>query len=170
MILQPTLQNERILIRPLLETDFKDLYEVASDPLIWEQHPFKNRYQLDVFTSLFQDSLKSGGALVVIDKSTSKIIGSSRYYEADLKKGDVVIGYTFLARKYWGGEYNRQMKHLMINHALTHFKRALFHVDSNNIRSQKAMEKIGGHLFREFEKSGRIIFEYAIDRPFRGAF
>lgn len=164
MILQPNLQNDRILIRPLFERDFDELYQVASDPLIWEQHPSKNRYQLDVFTSMFNDSLKSGGVLVVIDKSTSKIIGSSRYYDADLEKGDVVIGYTFLARKYWGGEYNRQVKDLMINHALTYFKRALFHVDSNNIRSQKAMEKIGGVLFRKFEKSGRTIFEYALGR------
>lgn len=164
-ILQPTLEDEKVLIRPLKENDFDELYAVASDPLIWEQHPFKNRYQLDVFKELFQDSLKCHGALVFIDKYTNKIIGSSRYYEADYEYGTVVIGYTFLSRDYWGGTYNRATKTLMINHALKYFKRTLFHVDSNNMRSRRAMEKIGGTIFREFSKGERKVLEYSIEVP-----
>ena len=163
-VLQPILENDSILLRPLRASDFENLYAVASDPLIWEQHPSKNRYQLEIFQALFEDSLASNGALVIIDKSNNKIIGSSRYYEADFAKESVVIGYTFLSRDYWGGYFNRLVKDLMINHAFQYFSRILFHVDSHNIRSQKAMEKIGGKVTREFEKAVRRVLEYSISR------
>jgi N-acetyltransferase len=68
--LQPTLQNDLLIIRPLKADDFDKLYKVASDPLVWAQHPAKDRYQLAVFTPLFNDGLASGGAFVVIDKTT----------------------------------------------------------------------------------------------------
>lgn len=149
MNLQPTLQDELIILRPLQDDDFDLLYEVAKDPLIWELHQFKNRYQISVFTELFADSIKSGGALVAIDRSNNEIIGSSRFKRIDKVDTAVEIGWSFLSRKYWGGRYNGSMKKLMIDHAFEYFSDVIFYVDKYNIRSQKAVTKIGGKRITE---------------------
>src|SRR5271168_1431406 len=105
--LQPSIENPWIRLEPLRAGDFEALYSVASDPLIWEQHPNRNRYQRDVFAVYFEGAIESGGAL----------IGSSRYYDLDEAQGSVAIGYTFIARKFWGGRANRELKTLMLEHA-----------------------------------------------------
>jgi RimJ/RimL family protein N-acetyltransferase len=142
--IQPTLENHLLLVRPLTMEDFEALYVVASDPLVWEQHPAKDRWQRDVFKLLFTDAMASGGAFAVIDKQTGKIIGSTRFHRIKESENAIEIGWTFLARKYWGGRYNKSMKQLMIDWALHFVDNILFYIDENNIRSQKAVEKIGG--------------------------
>jgi len=141
--LQPTLIGERIELRPMREDDFKALYAVASDPLIWEQHPHHDRWQPDVFRAFFDKGMQSGGALVVIDRATGRVIGSSRFHPHE-EDGEIEIGWTFLARSHWGGAFNGEMKRLMLEHAFKHVDRVMFLVGVNNIRSQRAMEKIGG--------------------------
>ncbi len=141
--LQPNLKGELIEIRPLTPGDWKELFAVASDPLIWEQHPESDRYKEDVFKTFFREALESGGAFVVIDRKTQQIIGSTRFYGYDPEKSEIEIGWTFLARKYWGGRYNAEMKQLMLAHAFTFVETVVFYVGEHNVRSQKAMEKIG---------------------------
>ena len=141
--LQPHLKSEPIELRPLRPEDWCDLFAVASDPLIWEQHPESDRYKEDVFKVFFKDALESGGAFAVIDMENKRIIGSTRFHGYDPEKSEVEIGWTFLARKYWGGRYNREMKQLMLAHAFQFVENVVFHVGENNIRSQKATEKIG---------------------------
>jgi RimJ/RimL family protein N-acetyltransferase len=141
--LQPYLKGELIELRPLVPEDWNDLFAVAADPLIWEQHPESDRYKQDVFKGFFKDALESGGAFVVIDTKSKRIIGSTRFYGYDPEKSEIEIGWTFLARKYWGGRYNREMKQLMLAHAFQFVENVVFYVGENNIRSQKATEKIG---------------------------
>ena len=141
--LQPTLRGELIELRPLRADDFDDLYAVASDPLIWEQHPARDRYRREVFNELFRESLASGGALLALDHSTGKIIGSSRYHAYSAETSEVEIGWSFLARAYWGGKYNGEMKRLMLRHAFQYVKRVVFLIGPQNVRSQKAIEKLG---------------------------
>jgi RimJ/RimL family protein N-acetyltransferase len=141
--LQPTLTGKSIGLRPLSSDDFEALYQIASDPLIWEQHPEANRYQRPVFEGFFKLALESMGAFAVFNPTTHEIMGSSRYYDLDLSQNLVAIGYTFLARKFWGGEFNHEMKTLMIDHAFRFVDKIHFHVDEKNFRSQKALEKIG---------------------------
>jgi N-acetyltransferase len=141
--LQPHLKGKLIELRPLSPEDWDDLFAVASDPLIWEQHPESDRYKEDVFKVFFKDALESGGAFVVIDTKSKRIIGSTRYHGYDPEKSEVEIGWTFLARKCWGGRYNREMKQLMLAHAFQFVENVVFYVGENNIRSQKATEKIG---------------------------
>jgi N-acetyltransferase len=141
--LQPQLRGELIELRPLAPEDWDDLFAVASDPLIWEQHPESDRYKEDVFKVFFKDALESGGAFVVIDTENKRIIGSTRFHGYDPEKSEVEIGWTFLARKYWSGRYNREMKQLMLAHAFQFVENVLFYIGENNIRSQKATEKIG---------------------------
>ena len=142
--LQPRLKGARLELRPLRPEDFHDLFAVASDPAIWEQHPVSDRYKEDVFKDFFCEALASCGAFAVIDRQTGRIIGSSRYYGYDEARSEIEIGWTFLATTYWGGSYNREMKELMLRHAFRFVKTVVFLVGPQNVRSQRAMEKIGG--------------------------
>lgn len=151
MELQPVLEGPRLRLRPLKASDFETLYAAASDPLIWEQHPAPDRYERRVFEQFFNRGLKSKGALAILDKSTSAIIGTSRYYDLE-GRDSVCIGFTFLTRPYWGGAYNRELKFLMLDHAFIYVRRALFHVGEANARSRKAMEKIGANLVGRLER------------------
>ncbi|MGQ7830852.1 GNAT family N-acetyltransferase [Altererythrobacter sp. Z27] len=143
---QPVLEGERLLLRPLASDDRDALFRVASDPLLWEQHPIGDRWQPDVFRSFFDEGLNSGGALVVTDRASGRIIGSSQFRPDSIDPDAVEIGWTYLAREYWGGAFNRELKRLMLAHALASVPRVLFRVGSANWRSRKAMEKIGGML------------------------
>lgn len=149
--LQPTLEDELIILRPLEENDFETLYGVASDQLIWEQHPAHDRWQRDVFEVFFRGAMDSGGAFAVIDKKSGKMIGSSRFVKVTESDNAIEIGWTFLAREYWGGVYNLSMKRLMINHALGFVDNILFFIGENNMRSRKAVEKLGGVLITELD-------------------
>jgi len=144
--LQPTLEGSLVRITPLERSHFEALYAVASDPLVWEQHPSSDRYKREVFTALFEGGLASGGALIVRDVVTGEVIGSSRYYDWQPAAKEIAIGYTFLARKCWGGAHNRDMKRLMLGHAFGFAQRYWFHVGVRNIRSRTAMERIGGQF------------------------
>ena len=141
--LQPHLKGELIELRPVTPKDWDDLFAVASDPLIWEQHPESDRYKEDIFKTFFEGALESGGAFVVIDKKTREIIGSTRFHGYDPKKSEIEIGWTFVARKYWGGRYNREMKQLMLDHAFRFVENVVFFVGQDNVRSRRATEKIG---------------------------
>lgn len=144
---QPTLEGERLLLRPLQDADWGALYAVASDSLIWEVHPAQDRWREPVFRAYFEDALAHGGALTVIDKADGAVVGSSRFQNFDPDGGgSVEIGWTFLARSHWGGGYNAEMKRLMLPHALASVDRAVFRVGDSNWRSRRAMEKIGGRL------------------------
>lgn len=145
---QPVLEGERLLLRPLMPDDWDALFAVASDPEVWAIHPQHDRWQEPVFRRFFADALGRGGALVVIDKASGAVIGSSQYKEE--AGGVVEIGWTFLATSHWGGSYNREMKRLMLEHAFRFFDRVEFRVGECNLRSQRAMEKIGGHLTDRF--------------------
>ena len=141
--LQPHLKGRLIELRPLAPGDWDELFDVASDSLIWEQHPEPDRYKKDVFRIFFKEALESGGAFVIIDRQTQHIIGSTRFYGYDPEKSEIEIGWTFLARKYWGGRFNAEMKRLLLNHAFEFVESVVFFVGEENVRSQKAMEKVG---------------------------
>lgn len=142
---QPTLAGERLLLRPLRPDDWDALFAAASDPLVWKVHPQHDRWQEPVFRAFFADALDGGGAVAIVDQADDAVIGSSRWERYDpAAGGSVEIGWTFLARSHWGGSYNRELKRLMLSHALQFVERVLFRVGENNLRSRRAMEKIGG--------------------------
>ncbi len=141
---QPLLRGDLVELRPLRSEHYDDLYAVAADPLIWEQHPDENRHEEKSFQLFFREALASGGALITIDARTQLVIGSSRFHGYDKETGEVEIGWTFLARSHWGGIYNAQMKHLMLQHAFRFVNCVVFLIGPQNLRSQRAVEKIGG--------------------------
>ncbi|MFT3883687.1 MAG: GNAT family N-acetyltransferase [Gemmatales bacterium] len=141
---QPVLRGKLLELHPLRAEDYEDLYAVASDPLIWEQHPQRDRYREEVFRDFFREALESGGALVARELKTGQIIGSSRFHGYDQEKSEIEIGWTFLARSFWGGRYNGEMKRLMLQHAFQFVNNVVFLIGMQNYRSQRAVEKIGG--------------------------
>lgn len=131
----------------MAEADREPLYAVASDPQLWALHPAHDRWQRPVFDAFFDDALARGGALAIVERSTGAIIGTSRFQNYDPQAGgSVEIGWTFLARSHWGGGTNRELKRLMLGHALARVERAFFMVGADNLRSRRALEKIGAEL------------------------
>lgn len=161
--LQPTLKGSLLELRPLRFEDFEDLYAVASDPLIWEQHPCSDRYQEEVFRAFFRDAMESGGALLATDCRDGRVIGSSRYNGYNPEQSVIEIGWTFLARSHWGGVFNGEMKRLMLQHAFQFVDNVIFVVGPKNMRSRRAVEKIGGVLAgARRDKNGRESVVYRI--------
>ena len=161
--MQPVLKSEILEVRPLCADDFEELFAVASDPLIWEQHPNSDRYKPDVFRKFFDEALASGGAFVVLDRKTGRVIGSSRFNCHDLVRSEVEIGWTFLARSHWGGIYNGELKRLMVSHAFKFVDNVIFFIGSTNVRSQRALEKIGGvRVGTKSDPNNRESFIYRI--------
>jgi N-acetyltransferase len=160
---QPVLKGTLLELRPLRADDFEDLYDIARDPLIWEQHPDRDRCRPEQFRNFFREALESGGALIASDLRDGRIIGSSRFHGYDPDRSEVEIGWTFLARSHWGGRYNGEMKRLMLEHAFRFVERVIFVVGPYNLRSRRAVEKIGGVLVgSRKDTSGRDSVVYQI--------
>lgn len=166
---QPVLTTDQLILYPLQQDDFEALYQVASDPAIWEQHPNKDRWQREVFATFFEGAMISKGAFKIIDKTTDQVIGSSRFYDYDAANNSIFIGYTFYATACWGKGINSAVKRLMLNYAFEYVEEVLFHVGSKNTRSQIAMERIGAQKTGEetvayFGEPDRLNFVYRITK------
>ena len=163
------LRNELIRLVPLQETDFEKLYSVASNPLVWEQHPNPNRYKLEDFTNYFKGAMESKGAFLILDATTNETVGCSRYYDYNETDSSVLIGYTFIGTKFWGKGYNKALKKLMLDYAFQFVDKIYFHIGAFNYRSQKAIEKIGAIKVDEFEveyygEVSKLNFVYLIQK------
>lgn len=141
--LQPTLQNEKVILYPLQEIDFDGLYKVASDPAVWAQHPNKDRCKMEVFRVFFDGAIKSGGAFKIVNKDNGNIIGSTRFYDYNEKENSILIGYTFYATAYWGKGFNHTVKTIMLEYIFDFVSKVYFHVGADNIRSQIAIGRLG---------------------------
>ncbi|GGE62126.1 RimJ/RimL family protein N-acetyltransferase [Pedobacter psychrotolerans] len=149
--LQPTLEDNLIKVVPLKETDFENLYAVAADPLIWEQHPNKDRFKREVFEIFFKGAMDSKGAFIIYDQATGEVVGSSRYYELNEEEKSIAVGYTFIGRKFWAKGYNTALKKLMFDYAFQFADQIILHIGATNFRSQKATEKLGAIKTAEIE-------------------
>jgi N-acetyltransferase len=166
--LQPNfLKNNIITLIPLEESHFEMLFEVASNPLVWQQHPIPNRYKREIFKTFFEGAILSKGAFLVLDSQNNNVLGSSRFYDLNTENKSIKIGYTFIGIDFWGGDINNNLKNLMINHAFEKLKTVIFDIDSQNIRSQKAITKIGATKIDEqiveyYGKAPKLNFVYQI--------
>lgn len=168
--LQPTLENAAVLLKPLQDTDFEALYQTASDPKIWEQHPNKDRWQRDVFLNYFQGAIESGGAFMIIDKASGEIAGSTRFYNYNETEKSILIGYTFYAVKFWGSGLNPMVKRLMMDYIFPFVDKVHFHIGATNIRSQVAIQRLGAQKIAEetvayYGESPKLNFVYEITQP-----
>ena len=174
MDMQPTLIGPALLMRAATPDDWDGLYAIGSDPSIWALHPAPGRWREPAFRAYVDEGLASGGMLVAVEQASGAICGTSRYSTQFAEPDEVEIGWTFLARTHWGGAVNREMKHLMLTHAFGGFPRVIFRIGEDNVRSRRAVEKIGARLLDRRETvdvSGTTVpyVVYAIERvEFRG--
>lgn len=168
--LQPTdLKGDKIRLLPLKSDHFEALFAVAADPLLWAQHPNPNRYQREVFQNYFEGALASKGAFLVLDKESDVVVGCSRFYDYDATSSSILIGYTFVGRAFWGKGYNTELKRLMLTYIFQYVDTVFFHVGAQNLRSQKAIEKIGALKVDEIKvayygESEKTNFVYEFNR------
>lgn len=157
--MQPTLQNNQVILSPLLEDDFEALYAVASDPEIWKQHPNKDRWKREVFQTFFEGAMQSGGAFKIIDSESGEVIGSTRIYDYNDLDNSIFVGYTFYGVSYWGKGVNKGTKILMLNYLFQFVSKVILHVGSGNLRSQIAVARLGA------EKTGEVEVGYYGEIP-----
>ena len=143
------LEDDTIKLVQTEKIHFEEMYEVAKDPLLWEQHNKKERWQKDNFKRFFNKGLENeNGCLTIIDKKSNEIIGCTRFYPHNQEHS---IGYTFISREFWGTSINFQVKKLMLDYAYKFTDKIYFHVWANNFRSQKAVQKLGAEYFGNWE-------------------
>ena len=141
--IQPTLENENVILHPLQDKDFDDLYAVASDPKIWEQHPNKDRCKIEVFKVFFDGAMQSKGAFKIVNKASGHVMGSTRFYDHNQEENSISIGYTFYGREYWGKGFNHSVKSLMLDYIFQFVSKVHLHIGAENIRSQIAIGRLG---------------------------
>jgi RimJ/RimL family protein N-acetyltransferase len=149
--LQPTLETEEYIILPVSLHDFEQLYEVASDPEIWEQHPNKDRWKRDVFKVFFEGAIQSRGAFKIVDKVSQKIIGSTRIYDYNSNDCSILMGYTFYAKRYWGTGVNHKVKSFFFDYLFQYVNTVILHIGASNIRSQISIQRLSAEKIGEIE-------------------
>lgn len=167
--IQPVLENEQYQLIPLQQGDFESLYEVASDPEVWKQHPNKDRYLREVFSNFFEGAMESGGAFKITEKSSGEILGSTRFYDYNEEDSSIFIGYTFYGTKSWGKGINPQVKKIMLQYIFQFVDAVYFHIGKDNMRSRTAMERLGAENLGEqeiayFREPSRINILYQIKK------
>ncbi|PST83586.1 N-acetyltransferase [Pedobacter yulinensis] len=167
--LRVPLYDKLVRLQPLSQEDFEPLYQVAADPLIWEQHPNRDRYKKEVFQIFFQGALESGGAYLIMDQLSGEIAGSTRLYDFDPENNSICIGYTFIARKFWGQGHNPAAKRLLLDHIFDTVAEVHFHIGAENLRSQIAIGRVGARKIGEkhvayYGEAPKLNFIYQITR------
>lgn len=166
---RPMLESDSTLLIPLAESDFDALYKIASDPLIWEQHPNRDRWQEPVFRNFFEGAIQSRGAFKIIDKASGEVIGSTRMYDYNEQADSILIGYTFFARTCWGKGYNTEVKRVMLEYLFRFVSTVDFHIGATNYRSQHSIVRLGARKVAELEvayygEATRLNFVYRIKK------
>lgn len=144
------LQGTTIDLLPLEEHHLEELYQASADKELWKQVP-SDCSDRDTFFAVYKMALEARDRgtqypFVIVDKQTKKLVGSTRFfemYEADKK---LEIGWTWITRDYWGSVVNLECKLLLLTYCFEVLKtnRVQLKTKDDNIRSRKAIEKIGG--------------------------
>ena len=164
---QPSLINNRVILQPLKATDFETLFQVASDPKIWEQHPNQDRWKKEVFKTFFEGAMLSKGAFIITEPQTGAAIGCTRFYDYNAEDNSIFIGYTFYATNCWGKGINSIVKSIMLTYIFKWVSKVYFHIGAKNIRSQIALERLGAVKIAEeevmyFGEAPKLNFVYEI--------
>lgn len=167
--IQTVLENDRAILYPLQESDFEDLYAVAADPKVWEQHPNQDRWKKDVFRTFFEGAMQSKGAFKIIDKSTNKVAGSTRIYDYNDQDQSILIGYTFYGTEYWGKGINHSVKTLLLDYLFQFVSQVGFQIGAKTLRSQIAISRLGAKKVGEqevayFGEPAKLNYIYRIEK------
>lgn len=147
-----TLQGETVTLTSLKRAHFKDLTELANEKSIWEHYIFDGSNP-EKFKGILEIALEERDKgnqfpFTIIQNEDYKIIGSTRFLDLQRTHKKLEIGFTWVHPDHWGTVINLECKLLLLNYCFdmlgTH--RVQFKTDENNIRSRKAIVKIGGQF------------------------
>ena len=138
------LETKNFFLVQTMQSHFDGLYVVASNPMVWAQHPERDRWKEPVFLQFFQKALENDlGCFTIIDKDKNSVVGSTRFYSFDPANKAIRLGYTFMDPMYWGTGANREIKDTLIHLAFSVVDKIYFDIGSENRRSRAAVEKLG---------------------------
>lgn len=143
------LSNQLISLVPITLEHIHAMRSLSSDSDIWKWYTedLTNPDELErwMLNRLHESSKGDQMTYTVILNESGKVIGSTSYGHIDWEEKGIEIGWTWLGKAYIGSGINKQMKFLMLQHAfeMMEIERLELRTDEQNIRSRKAMEKIG---------------------------
>lgn len=144
-----TLEGVRAKLVPLAEEHLPDLLMAAQSPLIWAYMPTNLQTEKSV-QQWYQDALRAQEAgtevvFTIVDKETGRAVGSTRFMDISVPNRGLEIGWTWLAPDVWRTRINTECKYLLLKHCFETLGaiRVQLKTDSRNLRSQKAMERLG---------------------------
>jgi len=143
------LENNVVLLRPLVREDSQALLAAGSYPEIWSYMSTTIEDKSDVHNfvenALSNKSLMKEYPFVIVDKLSGQIIGSTRFMDIDSKHQRLEIGTTWLTPSFWRTAVNTNCKYLLLTYCfeVLGLQRVQIKTDHDNIRSQKAIERIG---------------------------
>ncbi len=146
------LQGEQVSLIPLQLAHFETLIALSKDQRIWQHYAMDGSK-----TETLQAALAAGLSereqgrqypFVIMRNADKQVIGSTRYLELQPEHKKLEIGWTWMPPDYWGTTVNLECKLLLLSHCFEalHAERVQLKTDENNIRSRKAIEKIGGQF------------------------
>jgi len=149
---QPILENDFVALYPLRKKDINKLEVIALEDKLTQYSPsfIKSKEELQIFINNALASRENLTAIpfAIFDKTNEQFVGSTRFGNINTKNKVLHIGWTWISKSVQGTGINKQMKFLMLQYAFEtlQFEKVEFRIDERNIRSRKAVEKIGGAL------------------------
>jgi RimJ/RimL family protein N-acetyltransferase len=144
------LENDAVLLRPLLTTDLEHLLEYAiNEPDTWQfsliRANGKENLEKYIQLTLEAKERKVEYPFIVFDKKSRKYAGSTRFYDINLAHKTLQLGYTWYGKNFRGTRLNKNCKYLLLQFAFETLavERVEFRADNNNKRSIAAMKSIG---------------------------
>jgi RimJ/RimL family protein N-acetyltransferase len=144
------LENDIVLLRPLLESDYENLLPFAlNEPVLWQfslVSPAGAEGMKNYITTAIAERAKGlEYPFIVFDKRTQQYAGSTRFYDIQMHNQSMQLGYTWYGSKFQGTGLNKNCKLLLLQFAFETLglERVEFRADNNNERSKAAMRSIG---------------------------
>lgn len=158
-ILETTIEldNDKVLLIPFDNLRNQELSEIVFNDEIWKYMGMFVRTELDLENYILETlKSKEDGVcypFLIIDKKSGKIAGSTRYGNINIASQKCEIGWTWYGKEFQGTGLNKACKYELLKFGFENigFRRIQFSADQENIRSQKAIEKLGAKqegLFR----------------------
>lgn len=150
MLMFEKLSGNTVTIVPMEISHTKELYEAGKNKEIWSHLPksIRSYQQMECFVeeALRRKELGNEVPFVIKCRKSNKVIGSTRFLDISKINRGLEIGWTWLTPTVWGTDANLECKYLLLKYTFEdlNFIRVQFKTDDQNLRSQKALEKIGG--------------------------
>ena len=144
-----TLTGERARLVPMEAGHAEALFEAARDPDIWAYMPLRVTNRTDM-VRIVEEALRAQAQgtdvpYVIEDRETGRVVGSTRFCDITLPHRSLEIGWTWLSPQVWRTRINTECKYLLLRHAFETLDllRVQLKTDARNLRSQRAIERLG---------------------------